>query len=240
MDVKTRDAPPTEAERAAIETVLGRGPDRELHDVAGGHANRAQRHLLLATLHAVNDRVGWISQTAIDHIATRLDLGPAEVYGVASFYALFALEERPAHQVHVCIDLACRVNGGPTEERMPPGAHPSPCLGLCEQAPAAFVVDAGEPVRQAVAGQVTEVQVRSWIDGGLPEPAPAPVESVPQAGDPSLPALVVSLRASRSGASPSADTTQISELSLPSGSSVRLLVKAIFVLSGLQTAWPSS
>ena len=36
-----------------------------MHVVSGGHLNKARRHLLLPTLHAVNDRVGWISSTAI-------------------------------------------------------------------------------------------------------------------------------------------------------------------------------
>ena len=83
MDVTTRGVPPTTAEREAVESVLGPAPERDLHDVTGGHSLRTKRHLLLPTLHAVNDRVGWLSQEAIDHIAERLDLGPAEVYGVA-------------------------------------------------------------------------------------------------------------------------------------------------------------
>ena len=131
MDVKTRGVPPTPAERDAVETILGPEPSRDVHDVSGGHSLRERRHLLLPTLHAVNDRVGWLSPTAIDHIAERLDLGPAEVYGVASFYALFSMTERPGHQVHVCIDLACRSAGGPTETDLPAGAHASPCLGQC-------------------------------------------------------------------------------------------------------------
>ncbi|NNE11267.1 MAG: NADH-quinone oxidoreductase subunit E [Ilumatobacter sp.] len=186
VDVKTRAVPPTDAERAAITSVLGPEPARDLHDARGGHANRERRHLLLPTLHAVNDRVGWISQTAIDHIAERLDLGPAEVYAVASFYALFSLTERPPEQVHVCVDLACRAQGGLTETNLPEGAHPSPCLGLCERAPAAFVVDAGDPPHQAVAGHVTEVQVRSWVGGDRPSAEADPAVSVPQAGDESL------------------------------------------------------
>ena len=35
----------------------------------GGHAARAQRHLLLPALHAVKDRVGWISPGALDYSA---------------------------------------------------------------------------------------------------------------------------------------------------------------------------
>jgi NADH-quinone oxidoreductase subunit F len=186
MDVKTRGVAPSDAERIAVESVLGPAPERSLHDVVGGHAHRARRHLLLATLHAVNDRVGWISQPAIDHIAERLVLGPAEVYGVASFYSLFGLTERDGHQVHVCVDVACRSNGGLTEAELPAGAHPSPCLGLCERAPSAFVIDAGDPVHQSVAGHVTAVDVRSWTDGARPGPEALPEAAVPQAGDPSL------------------------------------------------------
>ena len=186
MDLKTRHVPPTDDERSAVDVVLGPAPPRDLHDVRGGHMARDRRHLLLPTLHAVNDRVGWISQQAIDYIAERLDASPAEIYGVASFYALFSLTERPTHQVHVCIDLACRAQGGPGEADLPKGAHPSPCLGLCERAPAAFVTSAGEPSVQAVAGHVTAVDVARWAGGDTPGREPAPAATVRQAGDDSL------------------------------------------------------
>src|SRR5262245_55904937 len=186
MDLKTRAAPPTDAERAAVESVLGAEQRRQLHVLSGGHINKARRHLLLPTLHAVNDRVGWISSTAIDHIAERLDVSPAEVYGVASFYALFALAPRDPHQVHVCTDLACRANGGPTVADLPDGAHASPCLGLCERAPAALVIDAGAPVARAVAGHVTPVEIAAWAAGGTPGREAAATAAVPQLGDESL------------------------------------------------------
>ena len=38
------------------------------------------------------------------------------MYGVASFYALFGLTERDGHQVHVCVDVACRANGGLSDD----------------------------------------------------------------------------------------------------------------------------
>ncbi|MFV0259863.1 MAG: NADH-ubiquinone oxidoreductase-F iron-sulfur binding region domain-containing protein [Acidimicrobiales bacterium] len=167
MDVKTRGLPPSPDERAAVATVLGPEPASGLHDRIGGHANRARRHLLLPTLHAVNDRLGWISPTAVDHIAERLDLGPAEVYGVASFYALFSTTERPVHQVHVCVDIACRA-WGRTEADLADEEHPSPCLGVCERGEAVLTIDAGDPVRRAVT------------------PEPPPSAAVPEAGDPSL------------------------------------------------------
>ena len=59
----------------------------------------------------MQDRIGWISPGALDHIGARLTIPPAEAYGVASFYALFRTSPSPAAVVHVCDDLACRVNG---------------------------------------------------------------------------------------------------------------------------------
>ena len=73
-----------------------------------------------------------------------------------------ALEERPADLTHVCTDLSCALKGA----RVGPGEHPSPCLGLCERAPASYRTIAGVEPR--------ELQ--------LPETSPP----LPQAGDPSL------------------------------------------------------
>ncbi len=183
MDLKTRGVEPTTAERAAIDAVLGADQPPRSHDRIGGRSLRARRHLLLPTLHAVNDRVGWISPAAIDHIAERLDVSPAEIHGVVTFYGLFSTSERPARQVHVCIDLVCRIERGGGE--LPDGAHPSPCLGMCEQAPAVLVTEAGEPARRTTIGGI--VGVDELVAGGpVPRPEPSRVASVPQAGNPDL------------------------------------------------------
>lgn len=185
MEVETRGIPPTADERAAVESVLGPEPPVGLHDAVGGHDRRADRHRLLPTLHAVNDRVGWIGQEAIDHIAERLDVSPAEVYGVATFYSLFSTVERPTHQVHACVDLACRAAGGPREGGLPPGVGASACIGLCERAPATLVIDAGDPARSAVHGPTTSGQLAALADGDSPHPSDEvpPAAAVPQAGD---------------------------------------------------------
>ena len=73
------------AARAAGLGVGRRRPRRRTRHVArGGHAARAQRHLLLPALHAVQARVGWISPGALDYVCRRLDVPPAEAYGVAT------------------------------------------------------------------------------------------------------------------------------------------------------------
>src|SRR3984885_6780694 len=89
--------PATDEERAALASVLGPpeaggggGPRSAAdgHIAYGGHAARARRHLLITVLHAVQERIGWISPGALDHIGERLDLAPAVAFGVASFFAL--------------------------------------------------------------------------------------------------------------------------------------------------------
>jgi NADH-quinone oxidoreductase subunit F len=176
MDLKLSSHTPTDAEIAAIDGILGATEAYDDRLNRAGHDLREQRHRLLPVLHAVNDRVGWISRGAINHIAARMDVAPAEIYGVATFYGLFSTEERPSRQVHVCIDLACQIAGA----TVPEGAHESPCLGLCERAPAVFVVDAGEQPQQGVLAPATPVQVRDLVAGAALPPEPAPDAATPQ------------------------------------------------------------
>jgi NADH-quinone oxidoreductase subunit F len=197
MDLQTASASASADERAAVDSVLGPPPvgaRRENRDPAGHHLARGgrelrvQRHLLLPTLHAVNDRVGWISRGAINYVAERLDVAPAEIYGVATFYGLFSTLERPARQVQVCTDLVCRAAGGLTDADLPAGAHPAPCLGVCERAPAALVLEAGESPRREVLAPATAASVRRCVDGNWPGDEAAVGDAVPQAldGDRSL------------------------------------------------------
>ncbi|HUF97253.1 MAG TPA: NADH-ubiquinone oxidoreductase-F iron-sulfur binding region domain-containing protein [Ilumatobacter sp.] len=186
MEVRTRGIPPTNDEDAAISSVLGVSIAREPHDATGGHRNRERRHLLLPALHAVNDRVGWLSQPAIDGIAERLDVSPAEVFGVASFYDLFAFAERTGRQVRVCVDLACRAADPDLVASLPAGSVASPCLGACERAPAALVIDPGEPVAQALVAPVRRPVVDQLLAGDVPPLESQPAAAVPQAGDANL------------------------------------------------------
>jgi NADH-quinone oxidoreductase subunit F len=160
LDLRLLAAEPSDAEREAIDTVVG-GPETNGHRV--GRANRTGRHLLLPALRAAQRRVGWVSEGALGYASRRLGVPPADAYGVASFYALIALEEREPDVLHVCTDIACRLAG---VRAAPPGAHASPCLGLCERAPASLRTIAGEHPRE------------------IPHPETSP--PLPQAGEPGL------------------------------------------------------
>ncbi|MFB9503942.1 NAD(P)H-dependent oxidoreductase subunit E [Streptomyces aurantiacus] len=205
MDLHFGDSKPTDEERAAVDTLLGppesswEGADRsdaDLRWARGGRAARDRRDLLLPGLHAVNDRIGWISEGALDYLCRRLTVPPAEAYGVATFYAMFSVKPRPATVLHVCTDLACAAAGASelcagVEARLGLGSgvsvERSPCLGLCERAPAALAITAGDPVRTAVSAPATverAVLAASAPDSAPEEPSAA--LAVPQAGDPSL------------------------------------------------------
>ena len=96
MDLHVIGPLATPAERAAVESVVGpREPGLGGHAATWRRTRRASRRdLLLPALHAVQSRVGWISQPALNYICRRLTVPPAEAYGVATFYALFSLEPR--------------------------------------------------------------------------------------------------------------------------------------------------
>jgi NADH-quinone oxidoreductase subunit F len=227
MDLHVIAPLPSPAERAAVDTILGpatsgwtggaRAPEADGHVAYGGHAARAQRDLLLPVLRAVQDRVGYLSEPALAYVCRRLSVPPAIAYGVASFYALLATRPRPPAVAHLCDDIACRLAGaelvagdltrtlGPEGEPARDGQmtwHRSPCLGLCERAPAAFFTVAGaNPIVTAAAPVDAAGIVRRlehWTEttpgsvaGAHPSPDPRPSledlrAAVPQHGDPAL------------------------------------------------------
>ena len=198
MDLRFSDAEPTVAEVQVLDTLLGRstvaeGWEREFGGVC--HASEL-RHLLLGGLHVLQARVGWITPGGLGELCRRLDVPPAEAYGVATFYAMFSTEERPATVAHVCADLACQAVGAgalldavqaqcgsPNQTGVQATWQPSPCLGLCERGPAMLVVEAGDPSREAVVAPAVAADVSVALRLGarvVASEAPV-VAAVPQA-----------------------------------------------------------
>ncbi len=219
MDIQVHGAEPTHEERAAVDSLLGtassgwegaaRNIERDGRSAHGGRAARDQRDLLLPALHAVQDRVGWVSEGALNYICQRLTVPPADAWGVVTFYHLFSTAPRPLAVAHVCDDLACRLRGaeelcsrlerelGPAGEPVVPGGGTwirSPCLGLCERAPAALAVHAGATRHTATLGPIRDAAaVARALEGDTTELFIAPAarlqvlrRSVPQAGSAGL------------------------------------------------------
>src|SRR6185436_15592150 len=156
-----------------------RGSLRDAHTASGGHEQRQRRHLLLPALQSLQARVGWISESGLEYVCLRLGVPPADAWGVATFYALLSTTPRAPRVLHVCDDVVCRCKGaneliaelertvGPAHAHGPAGDHVhvgendavwmrSPCLGLCDQAPAAFVQQAGVAPHESLIGQITK------------------------------------------------------------------------------------
>ena len=214
MDLRLSDAQPTSDERSALDAVLGppqsgwdggrRIAARDGHVAFGGHAARAQRHLLLPALHALQSAVGWISEGGLMYLCARLTVPPAEAWGVATFYGLLATSPRPRRVLHVCDDIACRNHGAkevmaalqqqaghshhPTDQGSVTLGEsawlPSPCLGLCDQAPAALMTIAGpQPVERLVGAVGAAEAVEAVRTGTLPN---RPRPPLPQQGETGL------------------------------------------------------
>jgi NADH-quinone oxidoreductase subunit E len=66
---------------------------------------------LIPALHLCQDQNGHISDDVVDFMAKRLDLPPAHVKGVVTFYTLFNQEPVGKHQVWVCRTLSCALRG---------------------------------------------------------------------------------------------------------------------------------
>ena len=216
MDLHLTGAQETTEERAAVDSDLGapesgwQGGHRQSGETRAASNSDAlgKRHRLLPVLHAIQNRIGWISPGAINYVALRLDVAPAELYGVASFYGMFSLQPRPQIVAHVCDDIACGTRGsdklcaelegtlGPAGSRCSGGRaiwFRSQCLGLCERAPAALITSAGNKSQERVLAPASAEAVRSLVNAAVQGRLPAEPDllnvqiSVPQAASNSEP-----------------------------------------------------
>ncbi|MBK9926234.1 MAG: NAD(P)H-dependent oxidoreductase subunit E [Anaerolineales bacterium] len=115
---------------------------------------------LLPALHAAQTLYGWISEPVAVEIAKALHVPLADVYGVIEFYSLFYDIPTSKHVIRVCTDIACGIKDadgilnylcahhglkpGQTHDDLSLTIEASPCLGLCDQAPASWTMDNGQ------------------------------------------------------------------------------------------------
>ena len=123
---------------------------------------------LLPALHAAQKHYGWLSQPVAAEVGKALTIPLADVHGVIEFYSLFYNEPVGEKMIRVCTDPACALKGADelldhlcSHHKIEPGQttpdpfdraqgrpartiERSPCLGLCEQAPAVLFNDEAE------------------------------------------------------------------------------------------------
>lgn len=113
---------------------------------------------LLPALHiAQREWGGWLPDEAIEAVAHELDLPPARVYGVVTFYDLYHQKPVGRHRIRVCTNLSCQLRGSDEimetleaelkvgEDEVTPDGRCSyvhfECLGSCDTAPMMMVDD---------------------------------------------------------------------------------------------------
>ncbi len=66
---------------------------------------------LIPVLYIAQDEFGWLSTETMDYVAGLLDLPPARVYGVATFYTMFNKQPVGRYHVQVCNNISCSLLG---------------------------------------------------------------------------------------------------------------------------------
>ncbi len=110
---------------------------------------------LLPILHAIQDQLGYVPESAIPIVAETLNLSRAEVHGVVSFYHLFRRTPPGRKTVYLCRAESCQAMGAreletQLKERLGIDFHettkdrrfslePIYCLGNCACSPALMV-----------------------------------------------------------------------------------------------------
>jgi NADH:ubiquinone oxidoreductase subunit E len=68
---------------------------------------------VLAALHQVNTRCGYLPVDEVRQVATELGVPLSQVFSTATFYAAFSFTPVGRHKLQVCEGTACYVKGAP-------------------------------------------------------------------------------------------------------------------------------
>lgn len=76
-----------------------------------GHYPRP-RSAMIPMCHLAQEQDGYVTESAMEHIAELIGCTPAEVYGTATFYEMFKFSPVGKYVVGVCTNISCMILGG--------------------------------------------------------------------------------------------------------------------------------
>jgi NADH-quinone oxidoreductase E subunit len=132
-------------------------PERRarLDDIISKYPPDRKRSAVLAALYLVQEQQGYLTGNAMRYVAPFLDLTPAEVEDVATYYVMFFREPVGKYVLQVCRTLSCALNGaervtealseklginvGETDASGMFTLLEFECLGACDRAPIVMV-----------------------------------------------------------------------------------------------------
>ncbi|HWI62873.1 MAG TPA: NAD(P)H-dependent oxidoreductase subunit E [Symbiobacteriaceae bacterium] len=144
---------------------------------------------LIAVLHKAQQLFGYLPEEVMKHIATGMQLPPAEVYGVVTFYNYFNTEPVGKFPISVCMGTACYVRGADrvlakleSELGVKPGGVTEDglfslevcrCIGACGLAPVITVAGEvhGKLSEHDVPKLLAAIRQQAFADGLIEAPA---------------------------------------------------------------------
>jgi len=130
---------------------------------------------LIPILQEIQEQYRYLPREVMTFVANALDINPARVYGVATFYAHFALEPKGKYVIRICDGTACHVKGagfvaekigellgikeGETTADGQFSFRAARCLGMCAMAPVLMV---DEKVYGSVTPEMVEGILRDY------------------------------------------------------------------------------
>lgn len=128
--------------------------EKKIDILVGKYPNKKAALLPVLWL-AQEENEGWLSRDAMKLVAARLDLAPAYVEGVATFYTMYNKAPIGKHHIEVCHNIVCMVVGaddlidhigqklgigrGETTSDRKFTLNAAECLGACANAPCMMV-----------------------------------------------------------------------------------------------------
>ncbi len=136
--------------------------------------NRRDPSRLIPILQAVQEEYRYLPEEILTFVATSLNLTPARVYGVATFYSHFTLKPKGKYIIRICDGTACHVKKSTAlldamreKLQLKPGQNTTPdmlftietvsCLGACGLAPVVVI-------NEDVHGQMTPQKAVALIE----------------------------------------------------------------------------
>jgi NADH-quinone oxidoreductase E subunit len=132
-------------------------PERatELEEICGKYPPERRKSAVLAALYFVQDQQGFLTASALRHVAEFLRITPAEVEDVSSYYVMFFKAPVGTYVLQVCRTLSCALAGaervtealgeklglkvGETDASGMFTLLEFECLGACDRAPVVMV-----------------------------------------------------------------------------------------------------
>lgn len=143
--------------------------DKEIVDLIDeSNGKEYSKSFLIAVLHKVQSKYGYVSPEHIDAVAQLMQISAAKVSGVATFYHFFRTVPRGKFMINICLGTACYVKGaeaiveavtaslgiglGETTSDGMFSLESARCVGTCGLAPVVIIND-------KVHGKVTPEQI---------------------------------------------------------------------------------